>query len=101
MQVLCPSSNLFCISACSSTLPMLMNGMLTSGETGGPYFSGAMLAYMCETNFDSTDNPLLCMCNTVGATPMWNCGGVDFDTTCQRREYHSNVWLNIDPVATH
>jgi len=58
--------------------------MVNSGNTGGPYFGGATLSYVCSTGFDSADNPITCVCDTTGDVPaVWNCSGVNFANTCQ------------------
>jgi len=69
--------------------------MVTSGNTGGPYFSGAILAYMCNTNFDSTNNPLMCMCDTTGTVPAWDCSDVNFSTTCRRSGYYTEFSAGV------
>ena len=40
---------------------------------------------MCATNFDSTDE-LICICDTTSDpdSSVWDCGGVNFTTTCRR-----------------
>jgi len=60
--------------------------MSSYGNNIGPYFHGAMLYYMCNPDFNSMDNPINCICDTAADFSVWDCGGINFFTTCQQSE---------------
>ena len=76
---------LYFYSACPPDVPLLVNGVLASGGCSSDVFGGHVLTYMCATNFDSTDD-LICICDTTTDpdSSVWDCGDVNFTTTCRR-----------------
>ena len=75
----------FYIAVCPKTFPRLANGWLTCGDDQKRHNDGDELEYECASGFVSSDIPLRCSCDesTDVDNPAWNCGGVDFKTTCQ------------------
>jgi len=74
-----------------------MGGMPTSG-IGEPYFNGHALEYTCDTGFESTENPIMCTCDTIILPPQWDCS-TTLTMTCRRSEYRSiNVKFRSDCV---
>ena len=74
------------IAVCPKTYPRLENGWLTCGDDRIRHSEGDELDYECAAGFVSPDIPLHCICDesTDPDNPAWNCGGVDFATTCQK-----------------
>jgi len=62
---------------------------VTSGNNGGTYTDGDIIEHTCHPNFASIDI-LMCTCNTT-STPMWDCGDVNFATTCKTSEFYNKI----------
>ena len=64
--------------------------MITSGQSANPYFNGHVLNYECISNFETRDGVLQCTCFTVtnSGVPEWDCGSVNFETTCRRSKQY-------------
>ena len=80
------SDVVFVCLACSTTLPTLSNAIVVSGNTGGPYFDGHMINYMCSSNFATTDGAISCTCDvtTDPDNPDWSCSPVFTTPICRR-----------------
>ena len=80
------SNVVFVCSACSTTLPDLPNGIVVSGNTGGPYFDGHVINYMCSTDFATTNAPISCTCDvtTDPNNPAWSCSPMFTTPICRR-----------------
>jgi len=95
----------FYLSACPATLPEYNNGVLSSGGGQNQYLPGHMLTYMCNANFGSTSNPLMCVCDgiTDPNNPQWVCAPADLVNTC-RRGKNSGFYLsarNTNPMKVN
>ena len=76
---------------CTAILPVYANGALAAGGGMQSYSNGHVLTYMCDTDFASSSNPIMCTCDTsVGVNnPGWVCSPNDLANTCRRSEYHT------------
>jgi len=74
---------------CSTTLPTYENAMLFSGGRQTNYFNSHELTYMCDTNFASEINPIMCTCDTTTNpnNPMWDCS-LPLDSICLRSKFY-------------
>jgi len=61
--------------------------MLIDGGGMPSYPNGHQLTYVCDANFASANNPIMCTCDTVTnpLVPVWNCP-LALATTCLRSE---------------
>ena len=76
----------FEFAVCPKIYPRLANGWLTCGDDRKRHNKGDELEYECAAGFVSSDVPLRCICDESfpdNDNPAWNCGGVDFATTCK------------------
>jgi len=76
------------IAGCPTTLPIYINGAISTGGGQDTYMHGHVLTYMCDTNFASATNPIECTCDTMTdpSNPVWICA-LALATTCLRSKH--------------
>jgi len=90
----------WCGLGCSRPFPALANGWVSCGDDQLHFHNGHVLHYTCERNFASSNNPLICICDTTTDpnNPVWNCGATNFATTCRKSKLYG--WYNIKFIHT-